>query len=99
VLVGFISVGVLPAGVAMAQVREEVELIDAAGAIPVAALLGVAALLLARGARIRIERTLGRVGGAGTAVVGRVLGVLGLCIAAAGTIAVVTYYALVRYAE
>lgn len=90
---------VVPGAVATAEVLEAVELLDAAAAVPLAAALALAALWLARRARIRTERTLGRVGGAGTARAGRILAVLGLCIAAAGAVALVTFYALTRFAE
>ena len=96
---GFLATTVVPGAVAAAELLETVELLDAAAAVPLAAVLGVLALWLARGARLRTERTLGRVGGTGTARAGRILGALGLCIAASGAIAVLTYYALSRFAE
>jgi hypothetical protein len=97
--VGFLATAVVPGAVATAEVLEAVELLDAAASVPLAAVLGILALWLARGARIRSERTLGRVGGTGSARAGRILGALGLCIAASGAIALVTYYALSRFAE
>lgn len=78
----------LPGAVAAAEWRGFIRLIEAAGAIPVAAVLGVIAVMLARRARRRIERTLGRVGGLRTARVGRALGVLAICLALSGSIAV-----------
>jgi hypothetical protein len=87
----------LPAAIALAQISGRVKLVQAAAGAPVAALLGIAALLLARRARRRAERTLGRVGGAGAARVGRILGVLGLCLAASGAIAIGFYGLLVHY--
>jgi hypothetical protein len=74
-----------------------VKLLQASAGIPVAAVLGVAALLLARRAFKRADRTLGRAGGEGAARAGRFLGVLGLCIACSGGIAVAFYYFLVNY--
>ena len=94
---GLLAVAALPAAVALAQVSTRVKLLQAAGGIPVAAVLGVAALWLARRARRRSERTLGRAGGEGAARAGRVLGVLGLCLAASGAIAVAFYTLLVHY--
>jgi hypothetical protein len=99
VVAGLAAIAVLPAAVGVAELLEWVELLDAAAAIPVAAALSVAALWLARAARRRIERTIGRIGGLGPARAGRALGVLGLCLAAAGAIAVASYYALSRWAE
>ena len=91
--------GTLPVAVALAQLLEEVELLDAAAAIPLAAAFGIAALALARGARRQIQRTIGRVGGRVPARFGRVLGVLGLCLAVSASIAVVSYYALSQWAD
>jgi hypothetical protein len=73
-----------------------VHLLDAAWAIPVAALCGIAALLFARGARGRIRRTLERAGGAGRSRLGRYLGVAGLCVALSASIAVGFYELLLR---
>jgi hypothetical protein len=98
-VVGFLSVATLPVAIALAQLLEEVELLDAAAAIPLAAAFGISALVLARGARRRIERTIGRVGGRGPARFGRVLGVLGLCLAVSASIAVASYYALSQWAD
>ena len=97
VAAGLLAVAALPAGVALAQLSARVKLLQASAAIPVAALLGAVALLLARRARRRSERTLGRAGGEGTARAARILGVLGLCIAASGAIAVAFYELLVHY--
>ena len=89
----------MPAAIGLAELLAAVRLLDAAAAIPVAIACGIAALWLARGARRRIERTLGRIGGDGVARAGKTLGVIGICLALAAAIAVATYYALVRWAE
>ena len=99
VLAGLLGVAALPAAVGLAELLEQVDLLDAAAAIPVAAAFAIAALVLARGARRRIERTIGRIGGAVPARIGRLLGVLGLCLAVAGAIAIATYYALSGWAD
>lgn len=98
-LVGLLAVAALPAGIAVAELREEVELLDAAFAIPLAFVGGVLAIRLARQARRRSERTLGRVGGWAASAVGRVLGVLGILLAIAGVIAIATYYGLDRFGD
>jgi hypothetical protein len=53
----------------------------AAGAIPVAAVLGILAIMLARSARRQSQVTLGRVGGTRLARAGSILGILGLYLA------------------
>jgi len=95
--VGLLAVAALPVAIAVAQVSPRVKLTQAAAGAPVAALLGGAALLLARRARRRAERTLGPTGGLGAARAGRVLGVLGLCLAASAAIAIAFYGLLVHY--
>jgi len=95
-LFGLVAVLAVPAGVAFAHQTAGVSLLDAAYAIPVAAVAGVAALLFARGAAGRIRRTLARAGGAGRARVGRILGVAGICCALSGSIAIGFYELLLR---
>lgn len=78
----------MPAGVGVARYSERVDLVYACGGAVVAgALLGLAALSLARHARERIQRTLGRSGGEGAARAGRALGVLGVYVAITGALA------------
>jgi len=96
-LAGLLAVAALPAAIAFAQISARVRLTQAALGAPVAAVFGVGALLLARRARRRAERTLGRAGGLGVARGGRILGVLGLCLAASGAIAIGFYALLVHY--
>ena len=78
----------IPGAVALARQAKAVNLIDAAYAIPVAAVLGLLAVALSIGARRRFEWTLGSAGGARLARVGRVLGVLAVCGAVAAGIAI-----------
>ena len=98
VVAGLLSVVTLPAAVAATRWSNRYELLHAGIAIPVAAALGVTALALARAARARNERTLGRAGGLRAAAWGRGLGIAGLSVAAAAAIAV-GVYALLRYLE
>ena len=60
------------------------------------ALLGLLAILLARRAQLTIERTLGRVGGAGLARTGKLLGLLSMCIGLTAALAL-GFYALLNY--
>ena len=64
-----------------------VTLIDSSGSVAVAALLGWAAIVLARRARERVQITLGRAGGEGVARAGRALGILGLIVAGTAALA------------
>ena len=88
VVLGLVAAAALPATIALAETSDLLELPEAAVAIPVAAVLGVCAVVLARRARIQVQRTLGRVGGERTARLGRALGLLALGLAVAGAIAV-----------
>jgi hypothetical protein len=98
VVVGVLSVLALPAAVVATRWSDRYDLLHAAFAIPVTLLLGIGALALARAARARHERTLGRAGGVRAATWGRALGIAGLAIGAAGVIAL-GVYALLRYLE
>jgi len=70
--------------------------VEATAATCGSAVLGALALLLARKAQLRIERTLGRVGGAGLARAGKLLGLLSLCIGLTAGLAL-GFYALLNY--
>jgi hypothetical protein len=95
VLFGLLSVATVPAAVALTRYRD-IELLDAGWAVIPAFVLGVVAVLLARGARKRSERTIGRVGGRGVTRVGRFLGALGIYIALAGALSLGVYWLLDR---
>jgi hypothetical protein len=99
VLVGLLSVATMPAAIAATRRLEDYDLIHAGFAIPIGMALGVAAVALARRARLRIERTLGRTGGRRVAGFGRFLGVLGFCLAVTAAISVGTYALLTLVAD
>ena len=84
---GILSILAVPAGVLAARELRSVTLIDSSGSIAVAALLGWAAIVLARRARERVQITLGRAGGEGAARAGRALGILGLLVAGTSALA------------
>jgi hypothetical protein len=87
---GVASIATLPLAIYVTRFSESYDLLHAGFAIPVAAALGLASLTLARRARPRSALALeGRRPGA--ARVGRVLGVVGLCMAAAAVIALGVY--------
>ena len=95
VLVGLLAVATVPAAVAATHYRD-IELLRAGWAAIPAFLLGVAALVLARAARRRTERTIGRVGGRRVTRVGRFLGALGVYLALAAALSVGVYELLNR---
>jgi hypothetical protein len=81
----------LPLAVYLTRFSDSYDLLHAAFAIPVAALLGAVAIVLARRARALSSVSLAAGGRAAPATAGRILGVLGLCIAAAGLVALGVY--------
>jgi hypothetical protein len=91
VLLGLLSLATLPVAVAVANESDDLTLVEAGLAVPVAVLLALAALWLARRARRRADRTLDRVGGRGAARAGKLLGGLGLYVAATAALALGVY--------
>jgi peptidoglycan/LPS O-acetylase OafA/YrhL len=79
---------------AAARKLQDVTIVQATAATCGSTLLGGAAVLLARRGLRNIERTLGRVGGEGSARVGRLLGVISLCIGLSAGIALAVYAVL-----
>jgi len=95
VVLGVLAAATMPVAIGLTRYSASYELLHAGFAIPVAVVLGIAAVVLARRARELDRATLGKAGGAGAARVGRLLGILGLCMAASATIAVAVYELLV----
>jgi drug/metabolite transporter (DMT)-like permease len=93
VLLGLVGVIALPAAIAYSRYSSTFSLVDAAWLIPVAFLGGIAALLLIRGTRGHV-----RFGGERptSARLGRLLGVLGICLATSATIAIAFYEVLLH---
>ena len=89
-LLGVVSAALVPAAIAVAHYTS-VRLIEAGYSVPPALLLGIAAVYVARAARRRSERTIGRVGGVRAARVARILGGLGIYIALAGALSLGVY--------
>jgi hypothetical protein len=90
-LLGVLAALAMPLAIIGTRYSSSYELLQAGFAIPLAAGLGIAAVVLARKARRYEQATLGRVGGAKWGRVGRLLGILGICMAASATIAVAVY--------
>jgi hypothetical protein len=95
VIIGLLAVLTLPAAVAGTRFSDTYELLHAGFAIPAAVALGILAVVLARKARAYDRITLGKAGGVRAARIGRLLGILGICMAASATISVAVYELLV----
>jgi len=89
-LTGIASISTLPLAIYVTRFSESYDLLQAGFAIPVAAALGLFSLALARHAPPRSALALER-RRPGAARVGRVLGVVGLCMAAAAIVSLGVY--------
>jgi hypothetical protein len=96
VLFALLSLASSPAAWYATRLRD-VNLTQAVGGEAVAGtLFGLVAVLLARRARVQVERTLSRVG-EGTARLGRWLGLLGLCLGLTAALALAFFGLLLLY--
>jgi len=95
VLLALLGLVIPPLAFAAAHELQRVSLVQATGATCASAVLGGAAILLARRALRQIERTIGRVGGRGTARVGRMLGAISLFVGLTAALAL-GFYALLN---
>ena len=84
-----------PLGFLAARKLDQVSLVQATGATCASALLGAAAIMLARRGLRNIERSIGRIGGEATARVGRLLGVISLIAGLTAALAL-GFYALLN---
>jgi len=91
-IIGVLAVLAIPIAIYVTDQRNDLRLVHAGIAVPVGFLLGVSAIRLARRARRRIERTLGRAGGQAAARLGRILGWAGVYLALIGAISLAVYY-------
>jgi hypothetical protein len=91
VILGLLATAAIPVAILVTEQREDLRLIHAGFAVPVAFVLGVAGIRVARRARRRLERTLGRAGGVVPARLGRVLSWLGVYLALIGGISLLVY--------
>jgi hypothetical protein len=94
VVVALLGLAVPVLAYAAARRLQNVTIVEATGATCASVVLGGAALLLGRRGLRNIERTLGRVGGEGSARVGRLLGLIALCIGLSAGIALAVYAVL-----
>jgi hypothetical protein len=91
-VLGVLAVLAIPVAIYATDQRNDLRLIHAGFAVPVAFVLGFVAIRLARRARTRLERTLGRAGGEVPARLGRIFGWLGVYLALIGAISLAVYY-------
>jgi hypothetical protein len=91
VLLGVLALVVPLAAYAAARQLDRVSLVQATVATCASVILGGTAVLLARKGMRTIERTIGRAGGAGSARVGRLLGMLGICVGLTAAVALGVY--------
>lgn len=91
VAAGIASVATLPLAIYLTRFSDAYELLHAGFAIPLAGALGLVALALSRRARRRGAALLERRSPHGAARVGRVLGIVGLCLAASAVVALAVY--------
>ena len=96
-LFGVLSIAAVPLAFYSTRL-EQVDLPHAvAGEAIAGTLLGLIAVVLARGARAKVERTLGRVG-EGAAKWGKWLGTLGLCLGLTAALSL-AFFGLLLWAE
>ncbi len=81
----------MPLAIAETRYSASYRLLDAGYAIPLGLLLGVGALMLARSAKRRDERALGRIGGQAAIRCGRIVATTGICFALTSLISVCVY--------
>ena len=86
-LLALLGLALPPLAFAAARRLDELTLVQATSASCGAVVLGGGAMLLARRGLRNIDRTLGRKGGEGAARVGRLLGLIALCLGLTAAIA------------
>jgi hypothetical protein len=88
---GIASVAVIPVAVYVTRYTASYELLDSAFAIPVAFVLGLTAMTLARRGQRRSSLSLVRPAHEGVVKAGRILGIAGVCIASAALVSLAVY--------
>jgi hypothetical protein len=98
-VLGVLATATMPLAILATRYSGSYELLHAGVAIPVAVVLGAAAIGLARGALRVDDMRLGRAGGRRTARLGRALGVLGISLGATCAVALAVYGILTYLGE
>ncbi|MGZ8708212.1 MAG: hypothetical protein ACXW0R_12640 [Gaiellaceae bacterium] len=96
-VVGLAGLLTLPAAIEVSRRSKRIDLLQAGYAIPLAFLLGLVALVMARRAKRNLEWLQLREGGAGIATVAVVVGALAFCLALAAVLSVGFYGLVVLY--
>ena len=98
-VLGFLAAAAIPIAIAVSERTDRYSLLEAGFAVPPTAALSLLAIVLARPGRRRQRTALARIRGARAARVGRLLGWLGLYLAAAGALALGVYWLEVYLGE
>jgi hypothetical protein len=96
-VVGLAGLLTLPAAIEVSRRSKRIGLLDAGYAIPLAFLLGLVAIVMARRARTNLRWLELRGGGTRIATAAVVVGAVGLCLAAAAALSVGFYELVVLY--
>ncbi|HSK14877.1 MAG TPA: hypothetical protein VK915_01775 [Gaiellaceae bacterium] len=98
-LTALLSLGALGGAAAASRYYDEVRLVDAVVAVPVALAFGVAAVVLGRRARAQHLRSLGRSGSRGFVALARFLAAVALILAVTAALALAVFAVLVLVLE
>jgi hypothetical protein len=93
-ITALLALAVLAGAAAAARLMSQVGLIEAVPAVPLALVLALVSVLLARRVRFDQQRALARVPGAGLAAVARGLGTLALIVALTAALALAVFAVL-----
>jgi hypothetical protein len=93
-ITALLALGVLGGAAAAARLMNEVGLIEAVPAVPLALVLALVSVLLARRVRFDQQRALRRAPGAGLAAVARGLGTLALIVAVTAALSLAVFAVL-----
>jgi hypothetical protein len=98
-VLGLLGVATLPAAIEAARRSTRIVLLDAAYAIPVAFLLGLIALIMARRAKNNLRWLSLREGGTGVASTAVIVGMVAICLALTAALSIGFYELVLLYQE